>query len=69
MNTTQNTQNQSYTYLKKEKTKSFLFGLLVGGAVVACVKDDSDTIKEIGSVVTKIATSYYGCKFIYSLFT
>ena len=46
-----------------------LFGAVISATVVAAMKDDSDTIKEIGKTITTIATSYYGCKFIYNLFS
>ena len=59
--------NYSEFQTKKSNTKYFIFGLIVGGTVVACMKDDSETIKDIGSTITKIATSYYGCKLIYKL--
>ena len=55
--------------LQKIKVRSFALGAVVGGIVVAAVKDDSDTIKEITSSIAKIATSYYGCKFLYHIFT
>ena len=77
MNTTQSTanypdypsyQNYSKSQTKKSNAKYFIFGLIVGGTVVACMKDDSESLKEISSTITKIATSYYGCKLIYKLF-
>jgi hypothetical protein len=57
---------------KSETTKAtirgFLAGAAIGGLTVACIKDDSETVREIGKIITKITTSYYGCKFIYGLF-
>ena len=55
--------------LQKAKIGSFTLGLVVGGVIVAAVKDESSTIKEITSSITKIATSYWGCKFIYEIFS
>ena len=54
---------------KKATLRGFILGAVIGGTVVACIKDDSDTVKEIGSTVTKIATSYYGCKLLYQIFS
>jgi hypothetical protein len=53
--------------IRKASIRGFILGMVVGGSAVACAKSDSGTIKEIGKVITSIATSYYGCKFIYNL--
>lgn len=53
--------------VRKATIRGFLGGLVIGTVAVACAKDDSETIKELGKTLTTIATSYYGCKFIYSL--
>ena len=55
--------------IQKIRIRSFALGAVVGGIIVAAVKDNSGTIKEITSSITKIATSYYGCKFLYNLFS
>lgn len=55
--------------IRNATIRGVLIGSVIGGTVVAAMKDDSDTIKEIGKSITTIATSYYGCKFIYNLFS
>ena len=62
------TPTQDLQAEKKALVKGLVIGAVAGGAVVACMKDDSDTIKEIMRGVTRIATSYYGCKFLYEIF-
>ena len=68
-----NEKNAIYVKVDEKETRKatirgFIVGAAVGSLVVACVKDDSDTVREISKTVTAIATSYYGCKFIYELF-
>lgn len=54
--------------MTKVKLGAFALGAVTGSLVVAAMKDDSDVVKDITSAIVKIATSYYGCKFIYGLF-
>lgn len=53
--------------LRKVAIGAFITGAVVGGLVVGSSKDSS-AVKEISSAIVKIATSYYGCKFIYEIF-
>ena len=53
--------------VRKATTRGIIIGAVIGGTIVAALKDDSSTVKEIGKTITTIATSYYGCKFIYNL--
>ena len=75
MSETPKTEHQVVYVKADEKTvrnayiRGALIGAVISGTVVAAMKDDSDTIKEIGKTITTIATSYYGCKFIYNLFS
>ena len=55
--------------IRNATIRGALIGAVISGTVVAAMKDDSDTIREIGKTITTIATSYYGCKFIYNLFS
>ena len=55
--------------IRNATIRGILIGAVISGTVVAAVKDDSETIREIGKTITTIATSYYGCKFIYNLFS
>lgn len=53
---------------KKALMKGFIAGAVISGIVVSSIKNDSDTGKEIIKAVTKVGTSYYGCKFLFELF-
>ena len=53
--------------IRNATIRGAIIGALVSGTIVAAMKDDSDTVREIGKTITTIATSYYGCKFIYNL--
>ena len=66
---TGNTNPEYNREMRKVKAKYFILGAVAGSIAVSCIKDDSDTIKVLTSSITKIATSYYGCKFIYNLFS
>ena len=61
--------NNNDKIIKKTKMQGFILGALVGGVVVAGIKNDSKSIEKIASTVAKVATSYYGCKLIYNLFS
>ena len=60
-------QNQQKE-IRKAQARGFLLGALVGGTVVACMKNDSDTVKEISRAVISVGTSYYGAKALYNIF-
>ena len=55
--------------LKKARTRSFILGAVTGGVIVAAVKDKQGSLKEITTALVSVATSYYGCKFLYELFS
>ena len=54
--------------VRKAVLTGFVAGATIGGVVVACVKDDSDSIREIGKVITTVATSWSGYWLVRSIF-
>ena len=53
-----NTNDAVETRIREAKIYSFIAGMTLGSLVVACAKDDSATIRELGKIITSVAGTY-----------